>query len=138
MRPAAGGRAARTAALLRRGVTVAFGVSGVVHLVRPQVFTPIVPRGLPAPRRLVHLSGVAELACAGGLLAGAAWAGPAGAALLLAIWPANVSMARQAGSGRHPGPMDSRLLTWARVPLQLPMIWALLAVPPVERRTPGR
>ena len=41
---------------------------------------------------------------------------------LLAIWPANVQMALDAGSGRNKGPADSKLLMWARVPLQLPMI----------------
>ncbi len=135
-----GRRLAHGAALGRQGVGVAFAVSAVVHLVRPEVFIPIVPARLPAPRRLVHLSGVAEAVCAGGLLGGAAWAGPASAALLLAVWPANISMALAAGSGRHPGVRGSRVLTWARVPLQLPMIWAVLAAPPrsVGSAAPGR
>ena len=107
-----------------RGVAGAFALSGVVHLVRPQVFTPMVPRSLPAPRALVVLSGVAELVCAAGLLGRARWAGDASTALLLAVWPANVVMARDAGSGRHPGPADSRLVTWVRVPLQPLLIWA--------------
>lgn len=137
---ALGGPGLRAAALGRRGVGVAFAVSAVVHLVRPEVFAGIVPARLPAPRRLVHLSGIAEAVCAGGLLRGAAWAGPASAALLLAIWPANISMALAAGSGRHSGALDSRVLTWARVPLQVPMIWAVLAAPrpvPAGRRFSG-
>jgi len=129
-----GRRGVRAAVLGRQGVGVAFAVSAVVHLVRPEVFARIVPARLPAPRRLVHLSGVAEAVCAGGLLGGAAWAGPASAALLLAIWPANISMALAAGSGRHPGILDSRVLTWARVPLQLPMIWSVLAAPGADSR----
>lgn len=44
-----------------------FTFSGVVHLVRPGVFTPIVPDILPAHRLLVYVSGVAELLCAAGL-----------------------------------------------------------------------
>src|SRR5690625_3691539 len=49
-------------------VTAAFLVSGVVHLVRPAVFEAIVPRALPHKRELVYASGLAELACAVGLL----------------------------------------------------------------------
>ena len=72
-----------------------FLLSGTVHLLRPGVFTPIVPDFLPAHRVLVYVSGVAELACAAGLL----WrrtrrlAGLASAALLVVVFPANVTMA---------------------------------------------
>jgi len=41
-----------------------------------------------------------------------------------AVFPANVQMALDSGSGRNPGVADNRLLAWARLPLQLPMIWA--------------
>ena len=51
-----------------RLVTAMFAGSGVLHLVRPQIFEPIVPRVLPAHRELVLVSGVAEIACAAGLL----------------------------------------------------------------------
>jgi len=107
-----------------RGIAAAFALSGVVHLVRPAVFTPLVPRFLPAPRALVLASGAAELVCAAGLVTRARWAAGASTALLLAIWPGNVVMALDAGSGRHPGPADSRLVAWARVPLQPLLIWA--------------
>src|SRR5699024_6459886 len=40
-------------------VTAAFLASGVVHLVRPEVFEPIVPRPLPYKRELVYVSGLA-------------------------------------------------------------------------------
>src|SRR5664279_3141349 len=78
-----------------KGLAVLFAISGSLHLVRPQVFETIVPRRLPAPRGLVYASGVAELACAVGLVhprtrAAAGWAS---AALLVGIFPANVQMA---------------------------------------------
>ena len=60
-----------SAPLTRRivGLALLFIASGTTHLVRPQVFEPIVPRALPARRELVYVSGVAELVCAAGLLA---------------------------------------------------------------------
>lgn len=105
-------------------LVVLFTVSGVVHLVRPDVFTPMVPDALPAHRFLVYLSGVAELLCAAGLL----WrrtrrlAGWASAALLVAIFPANITMAIDAWSDDD----ASRAYvvgTLLRLPLQVPMIW---------------
>ena len=108
-----------------RAVAASFAVSGAIHLLRPQVFTPIVPRRLPAPRVLVYLSGAAELVCAAGLFGRRRWAPDASTALLLAVWPANLQMALDAGSGRSSGPTDSRVITWARLPLQLPLIWAV-------------
>ncbi len=98
-----------------------FAVSGSLHLVRPQIFEPIVPRVLPAPRALVHLSGLAELGCAAGLAYPPTRraAGAASAALLVAVLPANVQMALVA---RRRGSAVRRVVTAARVPMQLPMI----------------
>ncbi len=104
--------------------------SGVLHLVRPRTYTPIVPRALPAPTELVYASGVAELVCAAGLARGSRWAGPGSAALLLAVLPANVQMAldataaarRRGGAGR----VAFAVATWVRVPLQAPLVWAAL------------
>ena len=98
-----------------------FTLSGVVHLVRPQVYEPIVPRVLPARRQVVLVSGVAELVCAAGLLhprtrRAAGWAS---AGLLLAVYPANVKMALDARRSRSTG---LRAATLARLPLQLPMV----------------
>lgn len=115
------GRVDRLAPL---GVAASFLVSGTVHLVRPQVFVPLIPPRLPAPRAFVYVSGVAELVCAAGLIARRGWAGNAATALLLAVWPGNLQMALDAGSGRNSGLTDSRVVTWARLPLQLPLIWA--------------
>lgn len=116
-----------------RGLVGAYVVSGITHLVRPQIFEGIVPRALPGPRQLVYVSGVAELACAVGLLT--PWtrraASGASAALLVAVWPANVKMARQAHNrivrrGSTPRREVQRVVTFARVPLQWPLIRASL------------
>jgi uncharacterized membrane protein len=109
-----------------------FAGSGTLHLVRPEVYEPIVPRSLPAHRELVIVSGVAELACAAGLLGGRTRrvAGLASAALLVGIFPANVQMsldhARRARRRRDLGSAMFFAGTVARLPLQWPMIRAAL------------
>lgn len=115
----------------RRGplfLAAAFATSGVVHLVRPSVFETIMPRALPARshRGLIYLSGVAELVCAVGLVRRGRWAAAASTGVLLAVFPANLQMALDAGSGRHPGAMDSAAVAWGRLPLQAVMVWAAL------------
>jgi uncharacterized membrane protein len=113
----------RTAPLALAG---AFGASGVVHLVRPSSFDAIMPRLVPTRlhRTLIYASGAAELACALGLVRGDRWASPLSIAVLAAVFPANVQMALDAGTGRNPGIADSPLLAWGRLPLQAAMVWA--------------
>lgn len=107
-----------------RLIAASFWVSGVAHLVRPGIFTSIVPRSLPAPRVVVYASGVAELICAFGLSRRARWAPLASAVLLLAVWPANVRMALDiTGRGDE---WWKVALAWVRVPVQLPLMWAVL------------
>jgi uncharacterized membrane protein len=54
-------------------------------------------------------------------------------AVLAAVFPANLQMAMDAGSGRQPKAMDNPLMAWGRLPLQIVMIWAARqARPPVE------
>jgi uncharacterized membrane protein len=125
-------RPVRPLGLGARAVAAAFAVSGVVHLVRPQVFEPIVPRALPRRRELVLVSGAAELACAVGLALPATRraAGAASAALLVAVFPANVQMAADAvrGAGRDRARSTRAVVTLARLPLQWPLIrWAWAA-----------
>ena len=113
-------------------LTGAFLASGTVHLVRPQVSLPIMPRAIPERHHtsLIYVSGLAELVCAAGLLRRARWAPLASLAVLAAVFPANVQMALDAGSGRNPGLADSRPLAWGRLPLQLAMGWAALQARP--------
>jgi uncharacterized membrane protein len=106
------------------------GGVGALHFVAPKVMIETIPSWVPAKRTVIYASGVVEVACAVGLLRRESWAGPVSAATLLAIWPANIQMALDAGTGRNPGPADSKLLTWARVPMQLALIWAALQAKP--------
>ena len=108
-----------------KGLAATFAVAGIGHFVTPRLFEAIVPRWVPKPRAAVYASGVVELACAAGLATEAGWAGPLGAALLLAVWPANVQMAideRKAGK-----PLVRQIALWLRVPMQVPMIRTALA-----------
>lgn len=77
----------------------------------------------------VWASGVAELACAAGLLApqpARRRAGLASAALLCVVFPANVYMAVEAFTSDHT--LAYRLGTLARLPLQVPLIVVALSI----------
>jgi uncharacterized membrane protein len=106
-----------------------FLTSGTMHFVKPAPFESMVPRQLPQRRALVYVSGAAELACAFGLLLPQTRkvAGIASAVLLVAVFPANVTMAAQAGRGVSRDPQSAAkqgylAATVARLPLQWPMI----------------
>jgi uncharacterized membrane protein len=101
--------------------------SGVLHLIVPGAYERIVPRWLGDRRRVVLASGVAELAC-GGLLLGrrtsrlGAWLT---AGLLVAVFPANVQMALDAGTEHQVADMPAgrfRAVALARLPLQVPLV----------------
>ncbi|HWJ81321.1 MAG TPA: DoxX family protein [Nocardioides sp.] len=104
-----------------KAVVTAFLVSGTVHLVKPEVFEPLMPGWVPDHRRVIVASGVAELACAAGLVLPATRpvAGPASAALLLGVFPGNLKMAADALRGRN---RALQAVALARLPLQLPLI----------------
>ena len=109
---------------LRRDAKIvvgAFLASGTVHLVKPEVFRPLMPSWVPAQREVILASGVAELVCAAGLLLPPSRriAGLASAALLVAVFPGNVKMALDASRTRN---TPLKVASLARLPLQLPMI----------------
>ncbi|MEP7331793.1 MAG: MauE/DoxX family redox-associated membrane protein [Terracoccus sp.] len=138
------GQSKRTASegLGKDGMALAavFVTSGVMHCVRPEVFQAMVPNSIPARRLLVYVSGAAEIACGLGLLNRATRrvAGLASAVLLVAIFPANVTMAGQA---RRRFDRDRRnalrrgylAATVVRLPLQWPMIRTALRAAGVRR-----
>jgi uncharacterized membrane protein len=105
------------------GLAVLFGVLGSLHFVKPEPFERIVPRALPRKKELVYASGVAELACAAGLLHPRTRraAGVVSTALLVAVFPANVQMAMDLN---RKGSRTARAIAFARLPLQIPLIRA--------------
>ena len=76
------------------------------------------PRAIPQERHtaLIYASGVVELACAAGLVRRTRWAAAASVATLAAVFPANMQMALDAGTGRNQGPADNRAVAWGRLP----------------------
>jgi len=95
--------------------------AGVNHFVMPGPYEKIVPPGMGDAKRLVQISGVAELA--GGLGVLLPWARrPAGIglmALLVAVFPANLYMARSPERfAKIP-----RWALYARLPLQPLAMW---------------
>lgn len=113
-------------------LAVLLAAAGVTHFVVPDAYVRILPPALPAPRALVYLSGVGELACAAGLLLQRTRrvAGWATAALFIAVLPANVQMALDSGDRS----LAYQVAVWARLPLQVPLVvWAVSLA-----RTPDR
>lgn len=102
-------------------LSILFLIAGALHFLYTPVYLKIMPPYLPSPRLLVQISGVCEMLGGLGLLFPAtqtlaAWGL---VALLIAVLPANVQMAIE--HARWPGiPL---WMLWARVPLQLPLIW---------------
>ncbi|WP_194893650.1 hypothetical protein [Catenulispora pinisilvae] len=101
--------------------------AAVTHYVAPRPYDAMVPRSLPgSPRAWTYISGAAELAVA------AAVANPgsrrrgaqAAAALFVAVFPANVKMARD----WRDRPAPARVAALGRLPLQVPLVWWALKV----------
>ncbi len=102
-------------------------ITGVAHFLVPALYDPLIPHSLPgATREWVLASGVAELVCAATIAhrrirpLGAS----AAAILFVAVFPANVKMAVD---WNHQGAVKAAL-AWARLPLQVPLIWWALRV----------
>ena len=102
-----------------------FAASGVVHLAKPEVYLPLMPTWVPAHREVILVSGVAELACAAGLALPATRraAGWASVLLLLGVYPGNIKMATDSLKTKNTG---FKVVSFARLPMQLPMIRAAL------------
>jgi uncharacterized membrane protein len=111
----------------RRLIASLFVTTGLAHFVVPSVFEAIVPPWLPAwlpsPRALVYLSGGAEVAGGLGVLVPSVRvvAGWGLMLLLIAVFPANVHMLRDAYA--------SGATTWwlvaltVRLPMQALLLW---------------
>lgn len=104
-----------------RVVVASFATSGVVHMVAPQIFEPLIPPILGSPRGWVYASGAAELACAAGLITRQRWAPAATVGVLGGIWVGNWHMALRWQRSRRPA--WQKAVAWARLPAQLPLMW---------------
>ena len=106
-------------------LALGFAGSGVIHLVKPEFYEPIMPSWVPAHREVILGSGVLELVCAAGLAVPATRkaAGWASVGLLLGVYPANVKMAIDSTKSENTA---LKVGAFARLPMQLPMIRAAL------------
>jgi uncharacterized membrane protein len=103
-------------------------VAGAAHFVVPRPYERIVPQVFGDAAFWVRWSGVAEIVCAG-LVAHPRTRrlGAAGtAALFVSVFPANVQMALHGDIAYG--------LAWARLPLQIPLVWWALRIarPPAD------
>jgi uncharacterized membrane protein len=109
--------------MFNRVVGPLFVAAGVLHFVVPDAYEAMVPRYLPARRELAYASGVAEIAGGAALMHSStrAWAGWWLIATLVAVFPANLSMALNPDryAAHIPGGRSALI---ARLPLQAVLI----------------
>ncbi len=107
-------------------------VTGASHFVAPKVYASIIPPQLPSRSALVYASGAAELACAAGLAVPRSRrvAGWATALLFVSVFPANVQMALDVGDRST----AYRAATYARLPVQVPLVLWAISVARISRR----
>jgi uncharacterized membrane protein len=109
----------------RLGLAALMTVAGISHFVVPSMYERIVPAWIGHERRVVEVSGIAELLGAGLLASrrtrrlGGWWT----AVVLVVVFPANIQMALDGGLPDAGWPANSAAAAWARLPLQLPLIW---------------
>lgn len=132
-------RVTERAAVQRRAphvlVAIVFTVAGVAHLIVPAFFEAIVPPWLPSPGALVFWSGVAEIVGGLGVLhpRTRTLAGWWLLALLVAVFPANVHMLRDAlANDAAPWWLAALIL---RLPMQPLLMWWVWRV--TVRSAPG-
>lgn len=118
---------------LRKGLRYALagllGGMAVLHVVEPEPFEKMIPGWLPGDPTAWNLGATAAEGTSALLLASRRTATAGGylaAATFLGVWIGNIEQARL-GHGVAPGAdgvLGSNAAAWARLPLQLPMIWA--------------
>lgn len=121
-------------ALPALSLAATLAVTGALHLAKPGPYDRLIPASLGKPRPWTIGSGVAELGCAAALaLPATRRAGSlATAVLVVAVFPGNITAAMRARRSRIRSgaerPNAKELVTWARLPLQLPLLaWVLAA-----------
>ncbi|WP_132992094.1 hypothetical protein [Gordonia zhaorongruii] len=111
-------------------------VPGFLHFIVPKPFDEIVPEEIPLDKRqLTYASGAAEVGLGVAVLFPRTRRTASGLAALLfiAVFPANVNMVRL---WVDESPL-MKSIAWARLPLQIPLIWLALRVRRGARATVG-
>ncbi len=138
-RPPGGRRSRRAGARVALAALLLAAAS--LHFLATDAEERLVPSWLPWRRGLVYLSGILEILGALGLLSPSPRvrraAGWGVAALLIAVFPANVNHA--VNNLQLGGFMNYRPYQWARLPFQVVFIWwALWCTAPEPQGAPGR
>lgn len=105
-------------------LAVLLGGAGVLHFATPQFFDMQVPSVLPgSARTYTQVSGVAEIAVAATLAVPRTrrLGGALAAALFVAVFPANIDMARRFVTSSKTSPA-AKAAVLARLPLQVPLV----------------
>jgi uncharacterized membrane protein len=116
---------------------VALVLQGINHFVLDQEMAQWIPSWLPAPLLMVQLSGIAEIVLGLALFVPRLrrLAGWGIVALLIAVFPANIEMARRP----ELLPQVPEVLLWVRLPFQLLFFyWVWASTLAVERPTAKR
>ncbi len=110
----------------RLALAAGLGAMTVLHLVQPRAFESMIPRWLPGDRSTWNLAATAAEGTSAALLAREGTArlgGRAAFTTFVVVWVANVQAAVDGGYRGVPGWLGSTQAAWARVPLQLPLLW---------------
>jgi uncharacterized membrane protein len=113
-------------ARVRASLAAMFLLAATSRLARPETLLAMIPTWLPFRRAALYASGAAEAAGAIGLMV-PPLRRPAGlglVGLLVAIFPANVNVAVH--NLQIEGYPKSAVYQWARLPLQIVLVWLVL------------
>lgn len=107
------------------GLVLLMGGSGTIHLTKPELYTPIVPRFLGNAGFWVFWSGILEIVAAVLLLVPRTrrWGALLTVAILVAVYPANIQMALDGGEPGGGWYAGSSLMLWLRLPVQPLLVW---------------
>jgi uncharacterized membrane protein len=124
-------------ARMRLALAAMFVMTGTTHFTATESMLQMVPEFLPLRREAVYLSGLAELAGAAGLLI--PWlrraAGLGLAAMLVAVFPANVNVA--VNHLQIDLVSTDPLMQWVRLLVQPVLIWLVVWASGRERPSPA-
>ncbi|MES2459416.1 MAG: DoxX family protein [Armatimonadota bacterium] len=120
---------------MRGLLALTFVAAGAMHFISPRAYASVMPPYLPNHRELVAISGACEIAGGVGVLLPQPvrrWAGWGLVALLVAVFPANVEIARRGAAFGET--QIAPIWGWIRLPFQALFIaWALFTTEPPRK-----